>query len=122
MDLFRFWAAARLKSARTLPKTPPPRNGAIVRTHATFRFVINDRSAGVPPASYDEGRAGRPRSKPNAPGCRTPSEMAVGRAPEDESAAVGVTKAHATPCADQPDSLYRLPRRRSVPPTDFQPA
>src|SRR5215470_8843076 len=41
MELFTYWAAARLKSARTLPKTPSPRNGAIVRAHATFRFVIN---------------------------------------------------------------------------------
>src|SRR5260370_15512555 len=115
MDLFRFWAAARLKSARTLPKTPSPRNGAIVRTHATFRFVINDRSAGVPPASYDEGRAGRPRSKPNAPGRRTPSEMAVGRAPEDESGAVGLTKAHALPCPDPAHSPYPPARRRRIP-------
>jgi hypothetical protein len=27
--------------ARTLPKTPPPCNGAIALTHATFWFVIN---------------------------------------------------------------------------------
>src|SRR5262249_29875421 len=131
LHFFTCWAAARLKSARPLPKTPSPRNGAIVRTLATFRFVINGWERGRPAPLC---RGGRPvpgaavrkrattrvapteaRIEASRARMSHPSEVAVGRAPEYESAAVIVTEVRVLPGPDRADPRRGPARGGSFP-------